>query len=122
MREFKQVSREVLKTEGFPKPPADLTEGVMLSLPEEQEQVLFDFVDLWNEEKELVGRIKTCKSNLATVDCDDEISVGFLTRKPRAELKEVQTKMTALLDRALDLGMGGLNIIQKNCSIFNVKP
>ena len=122
MGEFKQISREVLRTEGFLKPPIDLSEEVMLSLSEEQKQILFDFTDLWIKEGELIEQIKVCKSNLATVDIDDEVSLKFLTLKPRAELKEVQTKMTALLNKALDLGMGGLDIIQKNCSIFDVKP
>jgi len=56
MGEFKQISREALRTEGFPKPPIDLTEEVMLSLSEEQRQILFDLADLCEKQGELIEK------------------------------------------------------------------
>ncbi|PJE57432.1 MAG: hypothetical protein COU82_02000 [Candidatus Portnoybacteria bacterium CG10_big_fil_rev_8_21_14_0_10_38_18] len=122
MGEFKQISREALRTEGFPKPPIDLTEEVMLSLSEEQRQILFDLADLCEKQGELIEKINVVKSNLATVDIHDEVSLKFLTLEEHRKLGKTQTKMATILNKALDCGMGALGIVQRNCSIFDVKP
>jgi hypothetical protein len=124
------VDRKLLKKQGFPK-PVDLSEKLMMSLSDKQKQILFNLSDLHDKAEGLVKKINACKptpsgilgfSDGAVTVCETEDDWKIITLKERQELKEVQKEMAALLDKALDLGMGGLGIIQKNCAAFKVKP
>ena len=124
------IDRELLGKEGFPE-PVDLSEKLMMSLSDEQKQILFDLAELHDKAEKLVKKINACKptssgilsfSDGSITICETEDDWKIITLKERQELKEVQKEMATLLDKALDLGMGALGIIQKNCAIFNVKP
>ena len=129
MVEIKQIDRERLKKEGFPSPVA-LSESLLKSLPKEQSDILYDLTSLAGKEKRIVDKINSKRptdSGLLAVPggitvCEDEDDWRVLTGEERLEWKEIKEKIVTNLNKALDLGLGHLGLIQRQCVNYGVKP
>ena len=133
MAEIKQINRECLKKEGFPK-PIPLSQKVMSSLSKEQFNILKDLTLSFIGEKLVLDKINSLKPTASGIlalstplgpgltVCEDEDDWRVLTIGERLELKEVRREIIADLNKALDLGLGFLDRIQEKCTKYGVKP
>lgn len=133
MAEIKKIDREHLRKEGFLSPVA-LTEKLVNSLPKKQQDILFTLADLAEEEKQIVGKINSKRptaSGILAVStpegpgltvCEDEDDWVIITMKERDEWKKIKERIAINLDKALDLGLGYLGLIQRQCKNYGVKP
>jgi len=127
--ETKQIERERIREEGFPE-PVPLTEEVMSSLSGEQRGILSVLQDLDEEGKRLVDEINARRptpSGILQVGggitlCEDEDDWKVITMESRRELKGVKEQMKAKLNEALDHGLGFLDLIQRGCANYGIKP
>lgn len=133
MAETKKIDRKSLRKEGFPSPVA-LTEKLVNSLSKEQQDILFTLADLAEEEKQIVDEInlkRPTADGILTVStsegpgltvCEDEDDWKIITMKERDEWKEIKGRIATNLNKALDLGLGYLGLIQRQCRTYGVKP
>lgn len=130
MAEIKTVSRKQIKKDGFPK-PVNLSAELVNSLPEEQKKILFLLADLAGEEGELVKKINALKPSHpdgvvaiggGVAPCEDEDDWMVITMDLREKRTRVREDIKAGLSEALDVGLGHLGIIQRQCANYGVKP
>lgn len=129
MTEAKQIERERIRDEGFPE-PVSISEEVMNSLSREQREILSILQNLDKEGKRLVDKINAKRPTPSGIlqirggitVCEDEDDWKVITMNSRWELKRVREQIKAKLNEALDHGLGFLDLIQRGCAIYDIKP
>ncbi len=125
-----QVDRKTLKRKGFSSPIA-LSEELVDSLPKEQQMLLFELASLAEKEKKIVDEINSKRptadgilvlSGGAATVCEDEDDWRIITMNERQEWNRIKENIADNLNKALDLGLGFLGLIQRQCSNYGVKP
>jgi len=99
------------------------------SLEEKQKKVLLSVSDLGLKEKKLCDEINAKKptesgtlfTEGAVTVCEDEDDWLIITLKERKELDKVKDEIAKKLNEALDLGLGFLGLVQRQCENYKVK-
>jgi hypothetical protein len=125
--------RETLRKNGFP-PELKITAEVMNSLSKEQNKVLSRFSDAAKSYNLILKKKDLCqtgKPNAAGLIsfpdenflvCRNDADRKEAIKKFQEDLKEPKEIIIFILNEALDCELGHLDIVQKNCQIFKVKP
>jgi len=127
------IDREAIRLNGFPK-GIRCTVELMKSLSEKQNMVLSEFSDVAKEYNLLLEKRNLCRTaqpNTAGLigfpdgtiaicmnDADREKAIKLHHER----LKKSYKTIVSVIDEALNCGLGDLEIIQKYCQKFNVKP
>jgi len=127
------IDRKILGQNGFPT-GLKLTAEVMNSLSERQNTVLSKFSNAAKKRNLLLEKIDLCqngKTNAAGLigfpdgnflvcrnDADRKEEIGRFQN----DLSGPNEIIISILNEALDYGLGDLEVIQKYCQKFNVKP
>ena len=99
----------------------------METATDDQRNIMFDLVDLVEKEKELCKKIDKIFSSIksgvhysggAISVCEDEDDALIISIKPRNELKLVRNQIGVLMQKAIDLGMGDVGIIERNSDYY----
>jgi len=104
-----RISREELKTGGFPK-PVFLSEDVIRSFSKDERNLLIGLTGSIQHEEKLRGSVNSISGFIST------------SQKEMTQLGEVRKTVVAGINEALDCGLGSLEIIQQHCNDFGVKP
>ncbi len=122
------VSRKDIKKNGFHE-RVYLSKEVYSSLKEEEQEILFKLIELLEEEKEISQKINAKRPtesgalfiNGEVTLCEDEDDWIVITIKERKELEEVKEKAIVFLNKSLDLGLGFLGLVQKQCPFHSIE-
>ena len=104
-----RISREELKTGGFPE-PVFLSEEVVRSFSKDERNLLIGLTGSIQHEEKLRGSVNSISGFIST------------SQKEMTQLGEVRKTVVAGINEALDCGLGSLEIIQQHCNDFGVKP
>lgn len=96
-------------------------EDFMKTASEEQKDLLFKMSDVAEEENQLIKKLNNIQTNASNFGFDSEY-VTIASVKPKQELKEVKEKMKTYMEKAIELGMKNLGIIQRNYEHYVGKP
>lgn len=130
MATTQQITREQIRKLGFPA-PISLSEEILGALSEEQKEVLSNLASLAQEEHRLAEKINSMRPTPsgilvlpgpALTVCENEDDWKVITIKERCQLKEIKGKIAGNLSKALDLGLGYLGLIQRQCANYGVNP
>jgi len=98
-------------------------EDFMKTATAEQKDLLLKLGEAAKQEKKYVDKIKgiydSIKSGVHSSDgcitlCEDEDDAMVISMRPRQELKRVREQVGTYMEKAVELGMGHLGIIQRN--------
>ena len=106
-------------------------EDFMKTANEEQKNLLFKLSDTAEQEKKLVNKINRIYGSRkegiyteggAVTVCEDDNDAFFIAFKPKEELKKVREQMKAYMEKAVELGMKHLGLIQRNYEFYVKEP
>lgn len=98
---------------------------------EEQKELLFKLTDTVAEETKLVDKINgiygSKKEGIyseggAVTLCENDEDAFLIAFKPKQELEKVREKIKGYMEKAIELGMGHLGLIQRNYEFYVKKP
>ena len=106
-------------------------ESFMGTATNEQRELLFDMTRWAGYEKKYADEVKkiydSIKSEVYSSDgavtlCEDEDDARVISMGPRQKLKKVRDIMKEHMEKAVELGMGHLGVIQRNYENYVGKP
>jgi hypothetical protein len=127
------IDRETLRQKGFQK-GIELTFQLMSSLSEEQNAIIIELKKIAKECNPLLKNLRICRTvrpNAAgliglpdggLVVCRNDADLQTAIKSLEERFEEPYKKMMFILNNALNCGLGDLEIIQRYCRIFKVKP
>ena len=126
---FKSVNREEIKKNGFPE-PIPLSKEILRSLSKAQMDLLSSLGNLAEVENKVAKSINEkmpTESGVLGLSvgviaiCEDEDDWLVITAKERQKQKFIRQEIAQKLSEALDLGLGPLGFIQRQCKNYKVE-
>jgi hypothetical protein len=122
------VSRKNIKKNGFPK-PVYLSKEAFYSLKKEEQNTLLKLIELLEKEEKIIKKINAKRPtedgalfvNNGVTLCEDEDDWLVITIKERGELKKSKEKVIDFLNKSLDLGLGFLSLVQRQCPFHGIE-
>ena len=106
-------------------------EGFMETATDKQKDLLLQLSETAEQEKKCADEVNriygstesgVCSSGGAVIPCEDEDDATVISMRPRQELQRAREQMKEYMEKAVELGMGHLGMIQRNYEHYVGKP